>query len=316
MNFPLLQPSESRILPQNHIKLEVNLDLGVILGVHAFFRKLLGPRLHPQCVRAVAARLAFLRHSIIPMATTTKKVNPRNRSVGPLVNRLTKSQLYSKKALYKRPHKPVASTRAPEKDLTVTKTVKVGGPKNGGQRLVPAHKAPKFYPSEDVHQPKKSRKTARPTKLRSTLTPGTVIIILAGRFRGKRAVFLKQLESGLLLVTGPFKISGVPLRRVNQAYVIATQTKVDLSGIKVDDKLNDSYFAKEKKTREQIAKAKEFFAENGEREKKKCPDSRIADQKAVDKPLIEAISKTANLTKYLTTTFGLSNGEYPHLMKF
>lgn len=44
------------------------------------------------------------------------------------------------------------------------------------------------------------------------------------------------------MVTGPYQINGIPLRRVSQTYVIATKTKVDLSGFEVPEKFNDDYF--------------------------------------------------------------------------
>ena len=41
-------------------------------------------------------------------------------------------------------------------------------------------------------------------------------------------------------------MNGTPLRRVAQAYVIATQTKVDISAVKLPDNLNDDFFKRTK----------------------------------------------------------------------
>lgn len=154
----------------------------------------------------------------------------RSKDLVPGVGRLSRSQVFARRGLFKglkKTEKPAAA------EVASTKEVTVGGANNGSKRVVPTQKAPRFYPAEDVRQPKKSRKNPKPTKLRSSITPGTVLILLAGRFAGKRVVFLKQLDSGLLLVTGPYKVNGVPLRRVNQAYVIATSTQVELGDFKV-----------------------------------------------------------------------------------
>eukprot|EP01012_Entosiphon_sulcatum_P000359 TRINITY_DN100572_c0_g1_i1.p2 TRINITY_DN100572_c0_g1~~TRINITY_DN100572_c0_g1_i1.p2 ORF type:complete len:140 (+),score=32.37 TRINITY_DN100572_c0_g1_i1:46-465(+) len=138
--------------------------------------------------------------------------------------------------------------------------------------------------------PKTSARSLRPS-----LTPGTVCIILAGRFRGRRVVYLKQLEkSGVLLVTGPYKLNGVPIRRVDPAYVIATSTKVDVSKVSAD--VNDDFFAAAKADSEgTLAKRKEV-------------------QKSVDTQLLSALN--ADQKKYLSSFFSLSNKDKPHEMVF
>ncbi|KAH8809738.1 putative 60S ribosomal protein L6-B [Hyaloscypha sp. PMI_1271] len=184
-------------------------------------------------------------------------------------------------------------------------------------REVPHHtqKAKKWYPAEDEVQPKKVRKSIRVSTPRPSLTPGTILILLAGRFRGKRVILLKNLSQGVLLVTGPFKVNGVPLRRVNARYVIATSQKVDLSGIdskKVDEVAGDKYFAREKGEKK---KGEEQFFKQGEKaEKKKPSSSRAADQKAVDKALLSTIKKEPLLISYLASSFSLRKGDRPHEM--
>lgn len=134
------------------------------------------------------------------------------------------------------------------------------------------------------------------------------MILLAGRFRGKRAVFLKQLASGLLLVTGPYKINGVPLRRVNQAYVIATETRVDVAKVDVT-KIDDAFFAKKKD-----GKSGKFFTDAAKKEP--IAAARLAAQKQVDGALLSVVKKTAFLPHYLNAKFSLTNGQYPHNLKF
>ncbi|KAK9370423.1 ribosomal protein L6e-domain-containing protein [Lipomyces kononenkoae] len=193
-------------------------------------------------------------------------------------------------------------------------TKEIGGASNGGKRVIPANKASKWYPAEDIPALKKARKTAvRHAVLRESLKPGAVLIILAGRFRGKRVVLLKALEDGTLLVTGPFKVNGVPLRRVNAAYVIATSTVVDIASVDVSS-FSAAYFAHEKKSKKEGEA--EFFGDEEKKQKKVISEARIADQKAVDTALLAEIKKVPALKAYLASSFSLKKGDKPHLMKF
>merc|ERR1712097_27976 len=150
---------------------------------------------------------------------------------------------------------------------------------------------------------------SKQTKLRASITEGTVLILLAGRFKGQRVVFLKQLDSGLLLISGPYAVNGVPLRRVPQSYVIATQTKVDISGVKVPAEVNDDFFKKEQKK-----KTDEVF---DQKEKESTIDeSRKAIQKDVDGKIVAAIDKVALLKEYMSSKFSLKKGQKPHEMTF
>ena len=55
-------------------------------------------------------------------------------------------------------------------------------------------------------------------------------------------------------------MNGTPLRRIAQAYVIATQTKVDISAVKLPDTLNDDYFRRAKPDKKK--KDGDIFSDN------------------------------------------------------
>ncbi|KAF2484362.1 ribosomal protein L6e-domain-containing protein [Neohortaea acidophila] len=188
-----------------------------------------------------------------------------------------------------------------------------------GERFIPSStdKALKYYPAEEAAVARKPRKTPQPYKARASLTPGKVLILLAGRFRGKRVVLLKVLDQGVLLVTGPFKVNGVPLRRVNARYVIATKTSISLDGIDsatVDKVGGAGYFARDKKADKKGSE--EAFFNQGQAKKKEVASDRAEDQKKVDKALLAAVKKEPMLQSYLGNQFSLRKGDRPHEMVF
>eukprot|EP00884_Botryococcus_braunii_P006230 jgi/Botrbrau1/15608/Bobra.0264s0008.1 len=191
--------------------------------------------------------------------------------------------------------------------------------KNGGKfptfpkkvkEVAATTKAPRYYPAEDVPKPLTRRFTRKAPTLRASVQPGHVVIILAGRFKGKRAVSLKQLPSGMLLITGPFNLNGVPLRRVNPAYLIGTSVTVNISKVNLS-KVDDSLFKAPKKLKEKKSEAG-FF--NEEEKKEGLSPERIALQKSVDEGLTAALDK--EVTGYLKSLFTLKGGDRPHLLKF
>ena len=169
-----------------------------------------------------------------------------------------------------------------------------------------------WYPVSDkkAHFVRKC-KVPRKTHISAELVPGQVVILLSGRFRGRRVVFLKKLDSGLLLVTGPYKYNGVPLKRVNAAYVLPTNTKLKVDG-KVADSVKDDFFKRVQIKRE---KEEDFFAEDKAKQERITEERKKA-QNDVDTEVKKAVDEVPMMKEYLRNRFALKSGDKPHLMKF
>ena len=169
-----------------------------------------------------------------------------------------------------------------------------------------------WYPVSNLKSHfKRQCKAPKASHISAPLTPGQVVIILSGRFRGRRVVYLKKLESNLLLVTGPFKYNGVPLKRVNAAYVLPTNTKLNINA-EIAKNINDKFF-----DRVDIERTKEEdFFEDKEKKKGRISEDKKKLQTEVDTEVKKAVDGVPMMKEYLRNRFALKNGDKPHLMKF
>lgn len=171
-----------------------------------------------------------------------------------------------------------------------------------------------WYPTTNAKTHFKRKTTApRAPRARTNIAPGQILILLSGRFRGRRVVFLRTLKSGLLLVTGPYKLNGVPLKRVNAAYVIPTRTKVNLGNVPTLDSVNDAFFKKVEVKKD--GKAAAFF-EDPKAKKERITENRRNAQNNVDTEILKAVKAVPQLNAYLSNRFALKNGDRPHAMTF
>merc|ERR1712106_968704 len=104
-------------------------------------------------------------------------------------------------------------------------------------------------------------------------------------------------ESGLVLVTGPYAVNGVPLRRVNQRFCIATSTKVNVGD--AGKKITDAHFAR-------AAKKKDKKTESGFFSTDKSKDPLSDEKKATQKEADKDIKVDADMKAYLKARFSLS----------
>jgi len=230
--------------------------------------------------------------------------------------RYSRHQQYKRKALWRQKATLKPKVEVPKKPLTIVKDI--GGAHNGGKRTVKLVKNKSHYPTKAVvkSRPTKGCFKKHTRNTRKSLVPGRVVILVAGKHKGKRVVLLKVLQSGLLLITGPFSLNSCPLRRISQRYVIATQTRVNISKVAVPDHINDAYFKRDQKKKRNRGEGDIFAAK---KEKYVPSEQKKTDQLAVDKALKTAISQNKDkklLFNYLRSYFALSSSQYPHRLKF
>lgn len=235
----LSQKHSSLSIPVQKVTLPTNRFFSAIF-ILSFLRRHEKTRVYQMAPVEKSAKKAPVKGK---KPTKFRKATNSNLSGG--IMRYSRHQQYKRKALWRQKATLKPKVQVPKKPLTVVK--EIGGAHNGGKRVVTLRKNKANYPT-------KALVTKRPTKgcfklhkrnTRKSLIPGRVVIVVAGKHKGKRVIVLKVLQSGLLLISGPFSLNSCPLRRISQRYVIATQTRINMDKVVIPDHINDAYFKRE-----------------------------------------------------------------------
>merc|ERR1719251_475516 len=152
---------------------------------------------------------------------------------------------------------------------------------------------------------KRCRPKDRRTRLRKSMVPGRVGVVLIGRYTSKKVVFLKQLESGLLLCAC---MNNGSVRRFPQKWVLATSQQIDVS--KVDTKSWDDSDFKTLKSSSGSDQNEEFF--NKEEAKSAVPEEFKNKTQATMKGVEAACDKVMAL--YLKAKFNIPKDRAAHEM--
>jgi large subunit ribosomal protein L6e len=197
-------------------------------------------------------------------------------NLAPSIPAKSRSASYHSKGLWAKKAKfgnkwPAAKPKTAKAAAHVTSEKKV----KKGTRTVVRPRLPRNFTNQPDGTVRGSY-ASRVPKIRASVAPGRVCIVLAGKYAGRRVVVVKALQSGLVVVTGPSSLNSVPLRRVNPTYLIATSVRLDFAKEKIysilnknKDTINDKLFEREKG---KLRQAKKELTE----EEKKARTEKIA----------------------------------------
>eukprot|EP00477_Mikrocytos_mackini_P000576 GAHX01000615.1.p1 GENE.GAHX01000615.1~~GAHX01000615.1.p1 ORF type:complete len:184 (-),score=37.24 GAHX01000615.1:34-585(-) len=164
------------------------------------------------------------------------------------------------------------------------------------------------------------KKGSMPTKRFQQKTPvrqiGTIVILLDGKFAGKRAVLLSNRKNGNVLVAGPSSVNGVGLTFIESIKVLGTSVVLDISKVGFDFEtinFNDIRISREERRKNWHDSDREFMAEV----KNTVDTDKVKElNDKVNSVLVGEIKKQELLEEYLKDKFGLKAEDKFHAMKF